>query len=100
MVREDLASFEGGNETLVWFTEWSVWPSSERMHIFERFRLSYGETRRLIESPGHLYMQGEYEDLLSCVTIGVLFLWDVFIVTPQLSKIVFYSHDEFGYRAI
>jgi len=99
-VRANLASFENETETLVWFTEWGAWPSSERMHIFERFRLSYGEKRLLIDAPGHLYEHSEFEDLLSYVTLGVLFLWDVFVVTPGLTKIVFYSHDEIGYRTV
>lgn len=81
---------------LVWFTEWSVWQSGERMHIFDRFRMSYGETRPLIQSPGHIFNQTEIEDAVSFVTLAVLFLWDCYVVTPKRGKLLFFSHDEFG----
>ena len=59
---------------LVWFTDWGVWPSAERRHIFDRFRASYGENRLLIEIPAHVFSPSEAEDILSFVTLGVLFL--------------------------
>jgi hypothetical protein len=92
--------FQDVQEYLVWFTDWSVWSSGERFHIFDRFRLSYNETRPLIDSPGHLFCQGEFEDALSFVTIGILFLWDLFVLAPTGQKILFFSHDEFGYKSI
>jgi hypothetical protein len=79
---------------LVWFTDWSVWP--DRMHIFDRFRLSYGETRRLIDSPGHVFDQKEIKDATSFVTIAALFLWDCYVVSHQRAKLFFLSHDEWG----
>jgi hypothetical protein len=86
-----------GDETLflVWFDNWSVW-SGQRMHVFDRLRMSYGETRRLIDSPGHLFDQTEIEDATSFVTVAVLFLWDCYIVVPGRRKLLFLSHDEFG----
>jgi hypothetical protein len=74
LVASQLHPYIGHAETLVWFTEWGVWPSSERPHIFARFRASYGETRPLIEVPAHVFGRDEHEDLLSFVTLGVLFL--------------------------
>jgi len=91
--------FKGEDEILIWFTEWSVWPSSERMHIFDRFRLSYGENRPLIEAPGHIFNQEEAEDTLSFITLGVLFLWDCYVLNRTGTKILFYSHDESGYKS-
>jgi hypothetical protein len=94
LVREQLAAFEGQPEVLVWFTEWGVWPSGERPHIFERFRASYGVNRPLIEIPAHLFAPSETEDLLSFVTLGVLFLWDVSVVGSGGMPMLLYSHDE------
>lgn len=37
MVKQHLEHFRKRSSVLVWVTEWGVWPSSERMHIFERF---------------------------------------------------------------
>ena len=83
-------------ETLVWFTEWGIWPSSERPHIFARFRASYGENRPLIEAPAHVFAAAEFEDLVSFVTLGVLFLWDIYVVAPR-GDILHFSHDEYGW---
>lgn len=91
-----MGAFSDEPRMLVWFTDWGVWPSGERMHIFDRFRLSYGEKRRLIDSPGHAFGSGEFEDAVSFVTLAVLFLWDCNVVTPHRSKLLFLSHDEWG----
>jgi hypothetical protein len=81
---------------LVWFDDWSVWPSGERMHIFDRIRMSYGETRRLIEAPGHIFDGTEIVDGTSFVTIAALFLWDCYVVSPGKTKLLYLSHDEYG----
>src|SRR4051812_47122252 len=96
LVLRALREFSDGCSLLVWFDDWAVWPSGQRMHIFQRFRMSYGETRPLIDAPGHLFERGEIEDAISFVTIAVLFLWDCYVVAPSSTKLVFFSHDEFG----
>lgn len=92
-----LQRFESETETLVWFTEWGVWPSCERPHIFDRFRASCGETRSLTEIPAHLFTPSEREDALSFVTLGVLFLWDLYVAGASGKRLVHYSHDEVGW---
>ena len=96
MAADHLKAF-GNGKTLVWFDDWAVWPSGQRMHIFERFLASYGETRPLIEAPAFLFAEQEYEDLVSFVTLGVLFLWDVHVVSTKGRRQLFYSHDEVGW---
>ena len=96
LVSQTMQPFANESVFLVWFNDWSVWPSGQRMHVFDRFRMSYGETRWLIHSPGHVFDQSEIEDAISFVTLAVLFLWDCYIVTPGRSKLLFFSHDEFG----
>lgn len=96
LVDQAMKIFEGEPEFLLWFADWSVWQSGERMHVFDRFRMSYGITQRLIDSPGHIFDQAEVEDAVSFVTLGVLFLWDCHIVVPGHRKLLFFSHDEFG----
>jgi hypothetical protein len=78
LVSQAMKAFDGDPLLLVWFHDWSVWPSGQRMHVFDRFRRSYGETRPLIDSPGHLFEGSEIEDAISFVTVAVLFLWDWF----------------------
>ncbi len=97
LVAKHLDEFKSAGKTLVWFDDWGVWPSGERMHIFDRFLASYGESRPLIEMPAFLFSQSEFEDLVSFVTIGVLFLWDVHVITAKARRLIFYSHDEVGW---
>jgi hypothetical protein len=97
IVAGHLQRFASETETLVWFTEWGVWPSCERPHIFDRFRASYGETRSLVQVPAHLFASSEREDALSFMTLGVLFLWDVYAAGASGTRLVHYSHDEVGW---
>ncbi len=83
-------------KALVWITGWGIWPSSERYHIFERWRLSYGCNQNIAALPGQIFCAEEYEDMVSCVTLSVMFLWDCFVLVPFGKRALFYSHDEFG----
>jgi hypothetical protein len=96
LVKQAMEAFADERSHLVWFDDWSVWPSGQRMHVFERFRMSYGETRRLVDSPGHLFDGTEIEDATSFVTIASLFLWDCYVVNPNRTKLLYLSHDEYG----
>ena len=95
LVEQAMKLFADEHQMLVWFDDWGVW-SGQRMHVFDRFRLSYGVTQRLIDSPGHLFDETEIEDAVSLVTIAVLFLWDCHVVVPDQRKQLYFSHDEFG----
>jgi hypothetical protein len=99
VVNQHLARFESEPETLIWFTEWGIWPSGERPHIFFRLRASYGEMRPLIDVPAHLFPRQEAADAISFVTVGVLFLWDVYVVGASGKRVLHYSHDEVGWVA-
>ena len=96
LVARGMEAFRHSPQILVWFDDWNVWPSGQRMHIFERFRMSYGETRRLIETPAHIFEEGDYEDAVSFVTLAVMFLWDCYVTTAKRSRLLFFSHDEYG----
>ena len=96
LVSQGMRAFGSEALFLVWLHDWDAWPSGQRMHVFERFRMSYGETRSLIDSPGHVFDRGEIDDAISFVTLAVLFLWNCYVVTPRRSKLLFFSHDEYG----
>jgi hypothetical protein len=49
-----------------------------------------------LASPGHVFDKDEIEDAVSFVTLGVLFLWDCYVIAPKLSKLLYFSHDEYG----
>jgi len=96
LAREHLVAFRSAPDVLLWITEWGVWPSGERMHIFERFRLSYGVDSPLIKHPGHLLTQDEFETTWSLAIFAILFLWDCYVLASNKQVVLFYSHDEFG----
>ena len=96
LVKQQVDVFRKSSSVLVWIIQWGVWPSSERMHIFERFRLSYGIEAPLIDRPGHVLSRKEFEDTLSLVTLAALFFWDCYVLTPRNRAALFYSHDEVG----
>jgi hypothetical protein len=96
LVNQAMAAFQDEPLFIMWFNDWSVWPSGQCMHVFDRLRMSYGETRPLIESPAHLFDKTEIEDATSFVTIAALFLWDCYVVNPNRGKLLYFSHDEYG----
>ncbi|MGJ4946764.1 hypothetical protein [Bradyrhizobium sp. HKCCYLS20291] len=96
LVRAIMQEFSESRSLLVWLDDWMVWESGQWMPLFSRLRLSYGETRRLIEAPAQLFSVDQIEDATSFVVASVLFLFDCYIVCPQQRRIVMFSHDEWG----
>jgi hypothetical protein len=86
-------------ELLIWLGGWEVWPSSQHMPLFTRFREACGEKRPLIEAPAHLLAPEEGDDALSIISISLLFVWDCHILSASGRDAVFTSHDEFGWFA-
>jgi hypothetical protein len=84
-------------EILLRFSDWGVWSSGERPHMFERFRDSYGEHRWLSEAPAYVFSPTEREDVISFVGFAILFLWDCYLVTATGDTGLFLSHDEIGW---
>jgi hypothetical protein len=84
-------------ELLIWLGDWGVWPSSQHMPLFSRFRQAFGEHRPLIEAPGHLVAPDEIEDGVSILTMSLFFLWDCHLLTASGRDVVFVSHDELGW---
>lgn len=97
LVDRQLRVFQESDEVLLWIAEWGVWPSSERPHIFERVRKSYGIDATLMEKPGHLVKTEEWDDLATLTTVAALFLWDCYVLEPSGKRAVRYSHDEIGH---
>ena len=80
---------------LLLITEWGIWPSSENWHLYYKLRRSYGDTGLLHESPGHLFLQHEAEDLASFLQLSMLNGWGGYVL-PHLDYVsAFFSHDEF-----
>jgi hypothetical protein len=81
--------------TLLWMTEWGIWPSSENWHLYYRLRQSYGDQRLLHEAPGHLFLEHEAEDLASFLQVAMLNGWGGYILTDANYVNAFFSHDEY-----
>jgi hypothetical protein len=81
---------------LIWYDDWSVWPSGEWLPMFERFRAAFGVTQPLIERPAYLFEASEIEDALSFFIFAALFLWDCHVITEREGYSIFISHDEYG----
>ncbi len=86
----------GRPETLVWMTDWSVWPSGEHMPLVVSLRRGFGEARDLGKAPGMLARLGEDDDALSMLVVAILFLWDCWLLAVDGSIAVSLSHDEYG----
>ncbi|MFN0129528.1 MAG: hypothetical protein ACKV19_22910 [Verrucomicrobiales bacterium] len=86
-------------ELLFWLGEWAVWPSSQHMPLFSRFRQAHGESRPLIEAPGNLLGSDEADDAVSILVVSLQFVWNCHILSSSGRDAVFVSHDEFGWFA-
>jgi hypothetical protein len=83
-------------ESLLWVTDWGVWPSGEHPPLAEAVRRGVGADRPLHEGPGHLFAEGQEDAALSILTLSVLFLWDCWLLPAGEHPCVFVSHDEYG----
>ena len=81
--------------TLLWITEWGIWPSTENWHLYYKLRHSYGDLRLLHEAPGHLFLEHESEDLASFMQVAMLNGWGGYVLTHANYVNAFFSHDEY-----
>jgi hypothetical protein len=83
------------NPTLLWITEWGIWPSSENWHLYYKLRQGYGDHRLLHEAPGHLFLEYEAEDLASFLQLAMMNGWGGYVLTGANYVNAFFSHDEY-----
>jgi len=82
-------------ETLLWIQDFEVWPSSQHLPLFTRFRQALGESRSLYDTPGHLVTSSDSEDSVSIIATSLLFLWDCYGITSSGRDAFHVSHDEY-----
>jgi hypothetical protein len=81
--------------TLLWITETGIWPTSEHMDLFVKYRLSYGERRTLADAPVHVFeAQDDRDAFISILCLGLFFIWGFEVVSRDRSLAVTVSHDE------
>lgn len=92
-------SLKPRRECLLWVKEFSIFPSSENLHLYYRLRQSYGDLRLLHEANGHLFLDYEEADLASFLQIGIVNGWDMHVFPalaygePDTARAVI-CHDE------
>ncbi len=78
---------------LLWITEFGVWPSLENLHLYYKFRNTYGDYRELIKVPGQHFLSYESEDLTSFLDLAIHFRWGAYVLTSPGFTNVEISHD-------
>jgi len=96
LARDVVKWLDGAGELLLWLGDWAVWPSSQHLPLFTRFREAFGEMRPLIEAPGHLIQRGELDDAVSVLATALLFIWDCHVFSAVRRPVFFCSHDEWS----
>jgi hypothetical protein len=81
--------------SLLWITEWGIWPSSENLHLYYKLRQTYGDQQLLHEAPGHLFLEYEAEDLATFLQVAMLNGWGGYLLTHSGYVNAFLSHDEY-----
>ncbi len=81
--------------TLIFLTEWGIWPTTENWHLYYKLRQLYGDYRLLHEAPGHLFPPHESEELASFLQIAILNGWGGYVLTQAGYVNAFFSHDEY-----
>jgi hypothetical protein len=87
------------SETLLLIDDWAVWPTSQHLPLFMRFREALGEHRPLIEAPGHVVTSTDTDDAISIVATSLLFIWDCYGISSTGRDAFYISHDEYCYFA-
>jgi len=81
--------------TLLFVTEWGVWPNSENWHLYYKLRQTYDDNRLLHDAPGHLFLEYEAQDLASFLQLSMLNGWGGYVLTEANYVNAFFSHDEY-----
>lgn len=81
--------------TLLWVTEWGIWPSSENWHLYYKLRQSHADHRLLYEAPGHFFLEYEAEELTSFLQLSMLNGWGGYVLPHASDVSAFFSHDEY-----
>jgi hypothetical protein len=80
---------------LLWVVKTGIWLSNENLHLYYRLRQSYGAPDHVLDRPGLLALRHEEADLVSFLHLGMLFGWEMFLVTSNDYGRAFISHDGF-----
>jgi hypothetical protein len=86
-------SLEYFDSCLLWVSQTGVWPSNENLQLYYRFRESFHDHHLVHERPAAIFLRHEQVELESFVHLGMLFGWDMYLVTTHDYGRAFFSHD-------
>ncbi len=81
------------DQAIMSVTAYGIWPSSENLHLYFRLREAYGNRELLDDSPGHLFLRHEQNDMITFVQVALMNAWDLHLFTSQNYGRCFVSHD-------
>jgi hypothetical protein len=81
--------FQNAPFTLLWVRQWGVWPSSEHWALYYSLRRQYGDSTSIDEKCGHLVPRHEHDDLISLLSVSVLFGWDSLLIREDGAATVY-----------
>jgi hypothetical protein len=93
-----IVGYDAFDEGIVWITDWPLYKPDE-MAVITRFRGSIGESRQLIDAPGHIFGAKETPDCIGCFNLCVQYFWDALLFVPTSGLLIFNSHDGFQYAS-
>ena len=91
--REIVSSLDYFDWCLLWVVLTEVWPSNENLHLYYRLRESYGNRDQVGDQPGLVALHHEEVDLVTFVHLGMMFGWEMYLVTSHDYGRAFISRD-------
>jgi hypothetical protein len=82
---------------VICFRDWGIWtePDEEMgLRVVAPMRAGLGETRVLIDTPGHVFSKEELVDAQAFWTWPMFVGWDALLFPLKSDYFVFTSHDE------
>jgi hypothetical protein len=82
------------NQICLWILERGVFPNHENLDLFDGYRKSLGELRKVDDAPCHIVFAEDSRALESLLDITLYFIWDAVVFDPTQEIGFYVSHDE------
>ena len=82
---------------MIWFRDWGIWNEADEemgARLISQMRAYLGESRELMEAPGHIFADAEFLDARAFWTLPMILGWDAILFPAKSDYFVFNSHDE------
>jgi hypothetical protein len=89
------STLSGIDSALLWITEYGIFPSCQNLPLFYGYRAHLGDTRSVIEAPGHLFESSELEYLSGILNLCLIFFWSCLVADSTAETVISFSHDEY-----